>query len=300
MQGRAYILLTAARNEEAYIERTIQSVVNQKALPRRWVVVSDGSTDRTDEIVARYVADYAFLELLRTEPDPERNFGSKTYALRAGYEQVKGLAYDYIGILDADVSFEPDYYERVMERFEACPELGLAGGILYDERNGGYIVQNTQTEWSVSGPIQMFRRACYEEIGGYRPLQRGGIDAVAEVMARMHGWKVQGFADLKVMHHRRTGSEKGNLLVTGFRDGIKEYAFGSHFLFEAAKCLYRIRAKPFLLGSVARMAGYCWASLKREPQPLPRDVIAFTKQEQVRRLRALLPLAPKVEKGRTA
>jgi glycosyltransferase involved in cell wall biosynthesis len=290
-----YVLVTPARDEEAYIGRTIESVVAQSVLPLKWVVISDGSTDRTDEIVKEYAARHAFIELLRREPDPTRSFGSKVFAIRAGMELMEGLDYDYIGNLDADLSFEPDYFSIVLERMHKAPELGMAGGLIHDYLGSEWVPLYMDPEWSVSGAVQMFRRETYEKIGGYRPLVRGGVDAAAEIMTRMHGWKVRTFPDLEVRHYRRGGAAKGNILYARFRQGIHEYSLGYHPLFEWARCVVRIRQKPYLFGSIFRIAGYMSALLRREERAMPADAVEFLGREQLQRMRRVLSLSKKAE-----
>jgi len=192
-----YVLVTAARNEETYIERTIESVVAQTMLPRKYVIVSDGSTDGTDDIVKRYAAQHDFVELLRLEDNGARDFASQVYGQHAGVERLQDLEYDFIGMLDADISFEPDYYERILKKFQQNPRLGLAGGLLFDLYGGKWYQQKVDVSLNVSGPVQMFRRQCFKDIGGYIPLAKGGQDAVAEVMTRKHGWEVATFPTLR-------------------------------------------------------------------------------------------------------
>ena len=284
MSGPGYIIVTAARNEEAYLERTLRAVAFQTVLPVVWVIVSDGSTDGTDALVRRYSDRYPFIRLVTTAPDGARNFGSKAKAINQGYGLVRDLPHDYVGILDADVSFEPDYYAEVIARFTRNPKLGVAGGILYDNCNGVFVKQNTSPGWSVSGPIQMFRRACFDAIGGYRPLPRGGIDAVAESAARLKGWHVRAFPELRVLHHRRTGAEKGNLWITCYRDGLKEYGYGCHPLYETAKAAARLLEAPPVIGSLLRLGGYCAAWIRREPRAIPDEILNAVRREQWERL----------------
>ena len=279
-----YVLVTSARNEELYIKQTLESVVSQNILPVKWVIVSDGSTDRTNKIVKRFETKYSFIKLVCRKPDLNRNFGSKVFAIREGEKQLNGIDYDYIGNLDADVSFKPHFYERIIEKFQENCKLGMSGGILLENCNGKWVRQRTSTLWSISGPIQVFRHECYEDIGGYIPLRMGGVDTVAEIMARMNGWEVRAFADIKGFHHRRTGTENCNILIAMFRLGIQEYMYGSHPLFEVIKCLFRIIDRPYLFGSIFRIAGYFWAFFRKDKPVVNQKVVNYVRREQIQRL----------------
>jgi poly-beta-1,6-N-acetyl-D-glucosamine synthase len=290
MDKESYVLITPARNEEAYIEKTIESVISQTILPKKWVIVSDGSTDRTDEIVSDYVARYDFIQLLRVAGDGNRNFGSKVNAFNAGYKQLEGIDYDFIGIVDADVSFDSDYYENVLARFEQNPKLGIAGGIffdVYDGKSHGKPHKALVSLNSVRGPIQLFRRRCYRDIGGYIPQKLGGEDTVAEVMARMYGWEVQSFPKLKGLHHRLTGTEGLTIWRARFRQGIVAYSLGYHPLFQIAKCLYRVAEKPSFIGSILTMCGYYWSALRQDERIVSTDFVKYIRQEQMHRLKSL-------------
>ncbi|NUM56306.1 MAG: glycosyltransferase family 2 protein [Candidatus Hydrogenedentes bacterium] len=288
MSDTHYVLITPARNEAAYIEKTLKSVVNQTLLPRRWVVVSDASTDRTDEIVMDYAARHSFIEFVRVEKDPNRSFASKVFAIRAGERKLTDVSYRFIGNLDADVEFDPAYFETVVARMIECPRLGLAGGHIYDYLDGQFIPQQIVKN-SVAGAVQLFRRDAYERIGGYIPLPRGGIDAIAEIMVQMYGWECETFADLKVNHYRPMGTALGGLISARYRDGMQDYAFGNHPLFEIVKCAARIGVRPIAIGAVMRMVGYVRAAIHAEPRHVPADVVAYMRQTQLHRL----GLAPK-------
>lgn len=279
-----YVLITAARNEEKYIERTIQSVISQTILPEKWVIVSDGSTDGTDEIVKRYEAHYDFIQFMCLESNGERNFASQVYTQQVGVELLQDIKYEFIGMLDADISFQPDYYQRVIAKFQENRELGIAGGRLSDFCGGKWVRQRVSTSWSVSGPIQMFRRQCYEDIGGYFPLERGGQDGVAEVMARMHGWEVKSFPDIEVLHYRRTGTEGRNIWHARLNGGIIQYSVGYHWLFAIARSLYKIFERPYLLGSILTLCGFCWANLQKKELVVPDEVRQYLRREQLHKL----------------
>lgn len=282
-----YVLVTPARNEAAHIEKTLGSVIAQTQLPVRWVVVSDGSTDETDTIVSGYAAEHEFIEFVRREAGEDRNFGSKVFTLQEGFKRLEGLDYEFIGNLDADVSFDPDYYERVLTAFAGDPGLGVAGGVIHDRIGDAWVRQVTQTRWSVAGAVQLFRRECFEAIGGYLPLELGGIDAVAEISARMHGFRVRAFDELPVLHHQLMGTKKGDILEARFRQGRMEYAHGYDPLFETGRCLLRIKERPFLVGSIYRMAGYWLDLLRRAPNDVPEDLVKFLRREQRARMRAM-------------
>lgn len=282
-----YVLITPARNEEKYIECTIRSVVAQSVKPLRWIIVSDGSTDRTDEIVETYARRCSFIKLLSARNVGKRNFGSKVNAFNSGYNSLEGLSYSFIGNLDADVSFAPDYFEKVLNNFDNNPQLGIAGGIIEELINGKYVTQNISLN-SVAGAVQLFRRECFEQIGGYIPLKMGGIDAAAEIMARMHGWKVQTLPSLRVLHHRRVATGGGDILKARFRQGKMYYNLGYHPVFQLVRSAYKIADPPVLLGSTVMIAGFMWSYIRSHERGLPQEVNSFLRKEQKRRLRHLL------------
>jgi len=278
-----YVLITPARNEETNIEKTIQSVVSQTILPKKWVIVSDGSTDSTDDIVRRYAARYLFIELIRAADSGKYNFGSKVYAFNAGYARINDVDYDYIGNLDADITFQQDYCERILTKLEDNDKLGIAGGMVSELFKGKFVTLDYNVN-SVAGAVQMFKRRCFEEIGGYLPLKYGGIDAVAEIMSRMHGWEVRSFKDIVVYHNRRIGTTQETIARSRFRYGVRDYSFGTHPLFMLLKSLHRIIEKPYILGAILTFSGYAWSWLRREPKAVSEEVVRYLRKEQIARM----------------
>jgi glycosyltransferase involved in cell wall biosynthesis len=279
----AYVLVTPARNEEAFIELTIKSVIAQTVLPLRWVIVSDGSTDNTDEIVTTYASRYEWIELLRMPERTERHFGGKVDAFDEGYERARNLKYYIIGNLDADISFEKDYFAFLLDKFGENPRLGV-GGTPFVEGGSQYNYRYTSIE-HVSGACQLFRRECFESIGGYRPFKKGGVDLVAVTMARMHGWETRTFSEKHCIHHRKMGAAKYVPLYSRFRDGQKDYTFGAHPLWEAFRVLYQMSKKPYVFGGIALFWGYVLSALCKIERPVPDDFISFRQKEQMQRLR---------------
>lgn len=287
-----YVLITPARNEEAYIEKTIQAVISQTILPEKWVIVSDGSTDRTEEIVTSYLNNYSFIYLLRREGDKQRNFGSQVRAISAGCEKLKGIEYSFIGNLDADVSFQPDYYEIILKRFDARPTLGLAGGYIYEERNGKFIARPLNRPTSVAHAVQLFRKNCYADIGGYMALKYGGPDSHAEVTARLKGWEVEAFTDLPAYHHKPTLTAEGKL-KGGFRQGRMDYSLGSSPIFELFRCIRRIRRPYGFLYALYRLTGFILGYLIREKRPVSKEFIKQLRKEENQKIREILTVFKK-------
>ena len=158
--------------------------------------------------------------------------------------------------------------------------------MVHDRIGDDWIRQVTNTEWSVAGAVQMFRRECFEAIGGYMPLRRGGIDAVAEIRTRMHGYRVRALEELPIRHHQLMGTKGGDILGARYRQGQMEYAHGYHPLFETGRCLIRVRERPYLVGSLYRMTGFWLDLLRRAPKDVPDEVIEFLRNEQRDRMKA--------------
>ena len=282
----SYVLITPARNEAAYIERTIKSMVSQTVLPLKWVIVSDGSTDGTDDIVKSYAARHKWIEMVRTPERKERHFAGKVFAFDAGYERVKDLKFDVIGNLDADISFDEDYFSFILSKMGKNPELGVAGTPFRDG-TVQYDYRFASTE-HVSGACQLFRRECFEEIGGYIPIKGGGVDWTAVTTARMKGWRTRTFTEKTYSHHRNSGTGQSTLLASRFRFGKQDYYLGAYPLWEIFRCLYQMKNRPRLLGGLLLISGYIWAFLSRVERPIPRELVRFRQKEQMQRLKNIL------------
>jgi biofilm PGA synthesis N-glycosyltransferase PgaC len=277
--NRAYVLMTAAHNEEAFIEKTIASVMAQAVLPQRWVNVSDGSTDRTDEIVEGYAGQHEFISFLKLTRPAGRSFGSKGRALEQGCRLLEGVSYEFIGNLDADIALEPHYFEQLLKEFEHDSQLGIAAGFIYEEQDGEFRARAANRVDSIPHAAQLVRRECYEAIRGYTVFKYGGEDWYAQQLAKMKGWRAEAFPALKVFHERHTGAA-GGLLNHQFRLGRLDYSFGSDPVFEFIKCGLRIFEKPRLLGAVARFAGFSWSGICREQRPVSKEFVEFLRKEQ--------------------
>jgi biofilm PGA synthesis N-glycosyltransferase PgaC len=278
----AYVLITPARNEARFIELTLQSVVAQTARPLRWIIVSDGSTDGTDEIVSKYAAEHDWIQLIRMPDRAERHFAGKAHAFNAGRTRLSDLSYEVIGNLDADVSFQEDHFRNLVSKFAENSELGVVGAP-FREGSYQYDYRFTNIE-NVWGGCQLFRRECFEDIGGYVPLKGGSIDHIAVVSARMKGWKTRTYTESVCWHHRIMGTAQSNGLKAKFNYGAKDYSVGNHPVWELFRAVYQMKQRPFVIGGLALATGYGWSMIRRLQRPVSNDLVAFTRREQMQRL----------------
>ena len=282
-----YVLVTAARNEEKVIEGTLRSVVAQTHLPVRWVIVDDGSSDRTPEIVADYATRHPWIVLLRRPQRTDRSFAGKAHAVNAGRELLAGLNFEVFGNLDADVSFPADYMEFVVAKFGDDPMLGVAGTPFTED---GYdsTVDSFEGENYVAGPCQLFRERCFQDIGGYVAHAAGGVDWIAVMTARMKGWTVRSFRDKRFHHHRTMGTAQRGEIRALFSYGEKDYYLGGSPLWQMFRVTYRMAKKPRIAGGLALFCGYWWAAIRRMKRPVSSELMKFHRKDQMRKLRAIL------------
>ena len=282
-----YVLITPSRNEETFIKKTLDSMVVQTLLPVRWIIVDDGSTDRTAEIVEDYVKRYPWIELVRRPRRPERHFAGKVHAFNAGLERVQALPYDVLGNLDADVSFEPDYMEYLLRKFSENPKLGVAGTPMREEHYDA-LKDSFYNENDVFGACQLFRRECYEAVGGYTPIKWGGVDWIAVRAARLKGWQTRSFFDKIFFHHRPMGATESNVWKARFDYGRKDYFLGNHPIWEVFRVVFQMLKKPYVVGALVLLFGYLYSFATRVERPVASELLRFHQQEQLGRLRHLL------------
>jgi len=278
-----YVLITPARNEAAFIELTIKSVVAQTVRPLKWVIVSDGSTDGTDDIVGKYAAEHSWIELVRMPERQERHFAGKVHAFNAGYARVADLRYDVIVNLDGDTSFDEGYFSFLLQKLADDPALGLVGTAFRESGEQCYDYRFVSIE-HVTGICQLFRRECFEQIGGYVPVKGGAIDRIINISARMHGWKTKTFTEKFYFHHRKMGTAQQSALMARFKDGAKDYSVGSHPVWEVFRTFYQMTKRPFVIGGVVLASGYLWSMIRRVDRPVSREMVNFHRREQMQRL----------------
>lgn len=282
-----YILITPARNEMDFIELTIKSMVAQTFRPLKWVIVSDGSTDKTDEIVSKYTNENPWIELVRMPERRDRHFEGKVHAFNAGFGRVKDLAYDVVGNLDGDVSFDEEYFGFLLQKLEEDPKLGLVGTPFKDDTGFTYDYNYASTD-HVSGACQLFRRECFEQVGGFIPVKGGGVDVIAVMTARMMGWRTRTFTEKKIFHHRGLGTAEHGVLMAKFRAGAKDYALGNLLIWELSRTVYQLKNRPMVFGALMLLMGYLWSMVRRVNRPISPELIQFRQREQMQRLKNVM------------
>jgi glycosyltransferase involved in cell wall biosynthesis len=281
-----YVLITPVRNEESFIHKTLESVTSQTQPPVRWVIVNDGSSDHTPQIAEEYAADFQWIEIVHRPQNQPRSFAGKVHAFNAGYEKVRSLDFEILGNLDGDLSFERDYLGFLVKKFVEDPQLGVAGTPFiengYDSAKDSFEGKN-----HVAGGCQMFRRRCFEEIGGYTPNPAGGIDWIAVTTARMKGWKTCSFLDKRFHHHRHLGTAERGVLPALFLYGQKDYYLGNSPIWQVFRLVYTTFKRPLFIGAFSLACGYFSAALRRMPRAVDPELMRFHRAEQMRKLKAI-------------
>jgi poly-beta-1,6-N-acetyl-D-glucosamine synthase len=276
-----YVIVTPVRDEEKYIEATIESMCAQTVLPAEWLIVDDGSSDRTGIVADQYAAKHSWIRVLhRQNRGFRKNGGGVMEAFFDGYHSLQCKDWDFVVKLDGDLTFAPDYFEKCFEHFSQDARLGIGGGEIRHEIDGQMKTEENP-RFHVRGATKIYRRACWEAIGGL--WKASGWDTIDEVKANMMGWNTYAFRELGLFHHRFTGSEEG-LLRDRIKHGVACYVSGYHPLFLAASCARRLTQKPRVMGSLAILYGFLKSHVTRPPRMSDRSYFAYIRGQQLRRL----------------
>jgi poly-beta-1,6-N-acetyl-D-glucosamine synthase len=279
-----YVVITPVRNEENHFGETITSMVCQTLRPMRWVIVNDGSGDRTGELADRAAREHDWIWVVHRKDRGYRNQGGGVVeAFYEGYRLVKNEPWEFLSKLDGDLSFAHGYFADCLEQFAADPKLGIGGGSVWSRSDKGLFNDGANDpKFHVRGATKIYRRAAWADIGGL--MQTVGWDTIDEVKANMFGWTTRSFTDLKTIQHKATGAADG-VWKNWFKNGNANYIVGYHPLFMSMKCLRRMLDRPFLIAGVALAAGFLSGYIKRTPQVPDIDAIRYLRRQQINRLR---------------
>jgi glycosyltransferase involved in cell wall biosynthesis len=281
-----YALISPCRDEQAYMRRTLDSVIAQTRRPDLWLIVDDGSTDATPELLAEYAARHDWIKVVRKPDRGARAVGPGVVeAFYFGLEQIDELAFDYLCKLDLDLDLPPAYFETLMARMTADPRLGSASGKPYFRTaSGAWVSEKCGDEMSV-GMTKFYRRTCFEQIGGF--VREVMWDAIDCHKARQLGWTVRSWdgPSLRFEHLRPMGTSQKGVFTGRARHGFGQYYMGSDPVYFAATCLFRMAHPPYVIGGLASFWGYISAWLRRAPQHGDTELRAFIRDYQRRALR---------------
>lgn len=275
------LLITPAHNEAAHLERTILSVAAQTRPPDLWLVVDDGSSDETPEILERYAGAVPFLTAMPAPPqedepgDDRLAQAAEARAFNVALATAAVHTFTHIGKLDADIELPPDYFGRLLERFTATPALGIAGGGLLERGRRGW-TEAKVPDYHVRGALKLYRRDCFEAIGGVE--ERLGWDTIDETYARMRGYETRSFADIQAKHHRPVGSANGQLRGRA-RHGLCAYILRYGFIWTLARSLKVATSKPYALSGMAFLYGYMRGLIRMEPKVEDDSFKRFVRRE---------------------
>ncbi len=277
------VIVTPTRDEERTVERTLRSMIAQTIRPLRWVLVNDGSTDRTKEIIERHVREHDWIELLDRDDRGQRELGrGVVQAFYAGFERVRHLPWDFVVKLDADLELPPDYFENLLREFERDPQLGMASGKTFLLEGEQRRLEYCHDE-HVRGPAKMYARACFEAIGGIEPVR--GWDMIDETRAQMAGWHTRSFLEYPILHLRPIDARQRHRLRSRFEMGRLHWFLGYHWLYHYVRSARSfVQDPPRILGGLMLALGYFWDSVRRRPRFDP-DFTRFVTQRQKSRLR---------------
>lgn len=276
-----YVIVSPVRDEERFIAGTVRSVLEQTVRPAEWVIVNDGSSDRTGEILDAYAAEHAWIRVVhRANRGFRKAGGGVAEAFNDGYKTLRATDWDFIVKLDGDLIFAPDYFEKCFDQFRHDPRLGIGGGTIYNIVEGEDQIEEGP-KFHVRGATKIYRRDCWEAIGGLWVAT--GWDTIDEVKANMLGWTSQSFPDIPLRQQRPTGTAESR-----WKDMVKcgraHYISGYHPLFQASSCLMRLFRKPLLVGSAGLLYGYVTGYLNDVPQVNDPAFIRYIRDQQLRRL----------------
>ena len=274
-----YIVITPVRDEEKYIELTLQSFLSQTVKPVSWIIVNDGSKDRTEDIIESYKKKVNWIRIINKKNRGYRaRGGGVVEAFYCGYDTIKQKNYDFIAKMDGDLKFDKYYFELLLEKFNKDKTIGIAGGACYNEVKEGLKIEK-QPLHHVRGATKVYRRKCFEEIKGL--VKAIGWDTADEMKANMLGWKTRTFPELKIVHLRKTGqSEK--VKETKMAKGA--YFLGYHPIYVVFKGMIMIFRKPFLYGSVIFLFSYIKECIYKRPRIDDIKLIKYIRRQQIKRI----------------
>ena len=283
MRSIQYVVITPQRDEENNLPRAIESMVRQTLRPFQWIIVDDGSKDRSGAMADEASRQHCWIQVVhRADRGQRKPGGGVIEAFYDGHKLIQSHSWDFLVKLDGDLSFQEDYFEKCFAHFEQNKKLGIGGGTVCRLSPEGLVEEvKGDPRFHVRGATKIYRRACWEQIGGL--LRAPGWDTIDEVKANMLGWETYTFPELKLHQGKDTGSADGNL-KNWIKNGRANYITGYHPLFMFCKCLRRLLRRPYLVASAALFWGFISGYFFRIPRVPDPEMIRFLRRQQIKAL----------------
>jgi len=276
-----YYLIIPTYNEEKFIAITLQSIVAQSILPSKVVVVNDGSTDKTEEIVKSFTSNHSFISLVNKTSEAIHLPGSKVIqAFQKGLETLDNN-YDFIVKADADLIFPANYFETISKHFESDEQIGMVGGFAYIEKNGEWVLENLTDKDHIRGAFKAYRKECFQQIGGLKPAM--GWDTVDELLCKFYDWKVVTDESLKVKHLKPTGANYNQ--AARYKQGEAFYSLGYGFFITciASAKLALMKGKPLLF--IDYINGFFKAKSAKKPLLVTPEQAKFIRKYRWKKIK---------------
>ena len=273
-----YIIISPVRNEEDYVEQTIESVLNQTCRPKEWIIVNDGSTDNTREIIERYLPSNPWIKLVNLE---DRGFyypgTGVVNVITEGLKKAPQNGWEYLAKLDCDVTFDKNYFESIFREFSSNEKLGIASGAIYLIDGKKTVKEKSQYDhpW---GATKVYRASCFRDIEGWKPIP--GWDLADLLSAQMKGWDTRCFDEIKIYHHRESGSRRTGFTAGKFLLGRFLYRYGYNFFYTVLKGFARLNERPYIIGGLSLIFGYIYAFVSNEDRLFEKDMRKFLRKKQ--------------------
>lgn len=280
--SRKYLIITPCRDESEYIQITIDSMAKQSLLPACWVIVDDGSTDETPQILNKAKKEHPFIKVINRKDRGMRAVGPGVIeAFNTGLKAVDLNDYDYVCKMDGDLGLPPTYFETIIKRMEDDPLIGNFSGKTYIRRGSNSWVSERMGDENAIGPAKFYRMRCFKDIGGF--VKQASWDGIDGHKCRMKGW-IAGSVDdesLRIKHYRPQGSSQKGIWTGRLRWGRGKYFMGSSLIYTMAAAIFRLFEYPYIIGGVGIITGYLSAMMKKMPRYDDREYLRFFRRYEL-------------------
>jgi poly-beta-1,6-N-acetyl-D-glucosamine synthase len=284
-----YVLISAVKNEEKFIEETCKSVINQEELPQEWIIVDDNSDDGTLSIIREYEKNYNFIKVLQNIERKKMDFASQVFAQMYGYKNISCDGYSYVGFLDGDLRFSSQYYSQLLKIMKKDKDLGVIGGEVVDVFSAkNKNIRRGSENYCVPGGVQFFRKQCFDQIDGYMAIAVGGQDTIAGINAMMRGWKLRTVRDARVEHLKSPKSRSKGIIKPNLSYAKQSYFLGYNTIFYILSCIRRVHDYPIIFNFFLKIGFFAVFSIMAYKRPVNEKFVYYIRSLQIEKIKSYL------------